>query len=276
MKASTQMVVAIFAVCSVCMADETQIWTSSATPATLGSLAFTYENGAVQTVEATPSDGGTITLSGDTITFAAGATVTMKAGGKLVFANPVAGAGLTCARTGLQRTYSGTALPAYVEGNPGVLMFENLSLDAVTPVSSQFSGVLSGVARPYFLVREAGRLEVQMQSQYLLSIYNAGQTQSAKLVLVQNGSDIYGSGLGYSLGHFRRPEVRPSGRVGKLLWKGLILSGPADCEIAELRSECGGFIAIASHSEFIIDSFCEVSGHYSTFLESDSGDGDER
>ena len=174
-------------------ADESHAWTAGASLSTLGSLALTYESGSVKTIVATPSDGGTITLTGDAITFAADATVTMAAPGKLVFLNDVAGAGLTCARTGLQRTYSGAALPAYVEGNLGALMFENLSLDAVSPVSSQFSGVLSGVARPYFIVREAGRLEVQMQSQYLFSSYNAGQTQSAKLVLVQNGADIYGS-----------------------------------------------------------------------------------
>ena len=186
-------VLAVFAMCSVCAADETHVWTSGSTPSSLGSLTFTYESGAVKTLVATPSDGGTVTLSGDAITFAADATVTMAASGTLVFSNDVSGAGLTCSRTGQQFTYSGAALPAYQDGNPGALMFENLSLYAVTPVVSRFSGGLAGVAKPYFIVREAGRLEVQMQSQHLLSNYNAGQTQSAKLVLVQNGADIYGS-----------------------------------------------------------------------------------
>ena len=186
-------ILVMFAMCSVCAADETHVWTSGTTPLSLGSLAFTYENGAVKTLVATPSDGGMITLSGDAITFATGATVTMAAPGTLVFANDVVSAGLTCSRTGQQFTYSGAALPAYQDGNPGALMFEDLSLDAVTPVVSRFSGDLIGVAKPYFFVRELGRLEVQMQSQHLLSSYNAGQTQSAKLVLVQNGSDIYGS-----------------------------------------------------------------------------------
>ena len=186
-------VLAVFAMCSVCAADETHVWTSGSTPSSLGSLTFTYESGAVKTLVATPSDGGTVTLSGDAITFAADATVTMAASGTLLFSNDVSGAGLTCSRTGQQFTYSGAALPAYQDGNPGALMFENLSLYAVTPVVSRFSGGLAGVAKPYFIVREAGRLEVQMQSQHLLSNYNAGQTQSAKLVLVQNGADIYGS-----------------------------------------------------------------------------------
>ena len=186
-------VLAVFAMCSVCAADETHVWTSGSTPSSLGSLTFTYESGAVKTLVATPSDGGTVTLSGDAITFAADATVTMAASGTLLFSNDVSGARLTCSRTGQQFTYSGAALPAYQDGNPGALMFENLSLDAVTPVVSRFSGDLAGVAKPYFMVREAGRLEVQMQSQHLLSNYNAGQTQSAKLVLVQNGADIYGS-----------------------------------------------------------------------------------
>lgn len=184
---------AAFAMCSVCAADETHVWTSGTTPSSLGSLTFTYESGAVKTLVVTPSDGGTVTLSGDAITFAADATVTMAASGTLLFSNDVSGAGLTCSRTGQQFTYSGAALPACQDGNPGALMFENLSLDAVTPVASRFSGGLAGVAKPYFIVREAGRLEVQMQSQHLLSNYNAGQTQAAKLILVQNGSDIYGS-----------------------------------------------------------------------------------
>ena len=173
--------------------DETPQWVSGDSPDSLGSLSLTYENGAVKTIVATPVGNGTITLSGDTIVFANDATVTMAAAGTLVFSNDVAGNGLSCLRTGQQFTYSGAALPAYAEGNPGALMFEDLSLDAVTPVASRFSGELAGVARPYFIVREAGRLEVQMQSQHLLSNYNAGQTQSAKLVLVQNGADIYGS-----------------------------------------------------------------------------------
>ena len=173
--------------------DETHRWTSGALPSSLGSLAFTYENGAVKTVVAAPTAGGTILLLGDAITFADGATVTMAAAGTLRFGNDVAGRGLTCARTGVHCTYSGAALPAYAEGNPGALMFTDLSLNAITPVSSRFGGTLSGVAKPYFIERAPGRIEVQMQSQHLLSNYNAGQTQAAKLVLVQNGADIYGS-----------------------------------------------------------------------------------
>ena len=173
--------------------DETPQWVSGDSPDSLGSLSLTYENGAVKTIVATPVGNGTITLAGDAIDFASDATVTMAAAGTLVFSNDVAGNGLSCSRTGQQFTYSGAALPAYAEGNPGALMFEDLSLDAVTPVASRFSGELAGVARPYFIVREAGRLEVQMQSQCFVTSYNAGQTQSAKLVLVQNGADIYGS-----------------------------------------------------------------------------------
>ena len=238
-KSSAVLLTAILSV-TCFAADESHAWTTGATPSTLGSLALTYESGSVKTIVATPSDGGTITLSGDEITFAAGATVTMSAPGKLVFLNDVAGAGLTCARTGLQRTYSGAALPAYAEGNPGALMFENLSLDAVSPVSSQFSGVLSGVAKPYFLVREAGRLEVQMQSQYLLSQYNAGQTQSAKLVLVQNGADIYGSVVwtktnGADYGDYRgRKDFSAGGTVVAGSVDNLTVALTADMDAAEI------------------------------------------
>ena len=57
-----------------------------------GKIAITYdtvETGKVKTLVATPEDGETLTVTGDAMTFAADATISMAADGKLIFANDV-------------------------------------------------------------------------------------------------------------------------------------------------------------------------------------------
>ena len=98
------------AFCAICAAfgltisasagNVTLTWDASADPlpATLGDAAtglleFTYVDGKVKTLTATPVDGGTIVLTGDTIACAASVTNTMAAAGELVFSNAVTGAG---------------------------------------------------------------------------------------------------------------------------------------------------------------------------------------
>ena len=57
-----------------------------------GKIAITYdtvETGKIKTLVATPADGETLTVTGDAMTFAAGATISMAADGKLIFANDV-------------------------------------------------------------------------------------------------------------------------------------------------------------------------------------------
>ena len=77
---------------------------ASATPLTYaaggtdldGKVVITYDTAdanKIATLVATPSGGETLTISGDAMTFAAGATISMAADGKLVFANDVASDG---------------------------------------------------------------------------------------------------------------------------------------------------------------------------------------
>ena len=98
------------AFCAICAAlglafsasagNVTLTWDASADPlpATLGNaetglLEFTYVDGKVKSLTATPVDGGSIVLTGDAISFAAAATNYMAAAGELVFSNAVTGAG---------------------------------------------------------------------------------------------------------------------------------------------------------------------------------------
>lgn len=74
--------------------DQSLTWSSSATPASLGAdgeLAFTYTDGKVQTLTATLAAGDTITLSGDTVAFAADAVVMLSGPGNFIIENTLTG-----------------------------------------------------------------------------------------------------------------------------------------------------------------------------------------
>ena len=127
------------------VANVTLTWDASATPATLGDaetglLEFTYVDGKVKTLTAAPVDGGTIVLTGDTISFAASATNTMAAAGELVFSNAVAGAGgIACTRVrdadDYTLSYSGDNLDTEY-----TVLFPNCRLEAWMPWSAGNKG----------------------------------------------------------------------------------------------------------------------------------------
>ena len=125
--------------------DVTLTWDASATPATLGDastglLEFTYVDGKVKTIIATPVDGGSIVLTGDTIAFAASATNTMAAAGELVFSNAVTGAGgMYCTRVrdadDFYLDYSGANLDTEY-----TILFPNRKLEEWMPWSAGNKG----------------------------------------------------------------------------------------------------------------------------------------
>ena len=72
-------------------ADNSYSWTAGDTSLGDGAVVLTYEEGTtdVKTLTATPADGGTITLTGDAMTFADGATITLSSSGTVSFAEQV-------------------------------------------------------------------------------------------------------------------------------------------------------------------------------------------
>ena len=126
-------------VASAVAANVTLTWDSSATPATLGSaatgqLAFTYSDGVVSNVTATPVGGGTITLTGDAMNLCTNAHIIMAAGGELVFKNKVSGLWNINAESTVQdRTleYAGANL-----GTEYTLLFPGANLDEWAPLKT--------------------------------------------------------------------------------------------------------------------------------------------
>lgn len=96
--------------------DATYTWTSSGKPASLGggAVAITYDGDTanIATLTASPSDGGTITIDGDPITFAAGATITLDSAGTVAFAQKVTTLGAATLARGddVYRVWTGTAM----------------------------------------------------------------------------------------------------------------------------------------------------------------------
>lgn len=191
---------AVALACGQVSAEVEAVWNASETPDTLagGALAFTYEDGKVKTVTATPSEGETVLLSGDTMTFAAGAEVRMASGGKLAFANALAGEGkLKVLNTAADATieYSGSLLYT----NMWTTMFVGRNLDDYRPVKSvrrSGSGVYDpGVYCPYNVKRTEVDGQKQMSIQLMTAQGANGAAFHTRALLVrlrQNGADIEG------------------------------------------------------------------------------------
>ena len=83
-------------------ADNSYSWTAGDTSLGDGAVVLTYEEGTtdVKTLTATPADGGTITLTGDAMTFADDAAITLSTSGTVSFASKVTTLGkLTLSRS---------------------------------------------------------------------------------------------------------------------------------------------------------------------------------
>ena len=175
-------------------------WKAGETPDALGdAVSFTYGNGKVRSMSVATS-GETVVMTGDPIGFAENAEVALSGNGRMVFSNKVVSAGGTLAvmRPDSQLTWageSGISLPVTDDPFQGIVVLSGVLLDELDVVSSVFDGKksdLSGLAKPYFVSRSEGRVECQLQSQ-VRAQYNAGTTQSVKLMLVQDGDDVRAS-----------------------------------------------------------------------------------
>ena len=89
-------------------------------------------------------------------------------------------------------------------------------------------------------------------------------------------SDIGSASLGNCLIVLARAEIRFPLRVIDLFRQSLIFACAAYCEIFSLRLVGCRLVAVARNSEFVVDPFCEASGHFSTFFQCGSGNWDER
>ena len=173
-------------------------WDASSTPVTLGDAAtglleFTYADGAVKTIMATPVDGGTIVLTGDAISFATSATNIMAAAGRFVISNELSGSGMVTlmnADAAAQIVYSGA--PLYT--NRWTTMFTGRQLADYAPIRSirrEGSGVYdTGIYYPYNVRRYEDGGVSYMSIQLMAS--QPTTTRALLMRLRQNGDNIEG------------------------------------------------------------------------------------
>ena len=127
-------------------ADSSYTYTAGDTSLGNGAVTITYDGNTtdIATFTANPSNGEMITLTGDPMTFAAGATFTLASSGTVAFAEKVTTKGaLTLARGDdayIVWTDITTPLP---QGDPGVLAFPGLSTNDIDACVCVVSGIPS-------------------------------------------------------------------------------------------------------------------------------------
>lgn len=182
--------------CAATNADDTDVWTAAAHPASLANDAVQIEYDSswnVTALTATPANGGTVSISGDAMPLANGAELRMAAAGKLVLANELTGSGrvvVTNADVAAQIAYDGTLLYT----NRWTTMFTGRQLADYAPVKSirrEGSGVYDqGIYYPYNVRRYEDGGVAYMSIQLMAS--QPTTTRALLMRLRQNGDDIEG------------------------------------------------------------------------------------
>ena len=198
--------------------DQSLTWSSSATPASLGAdgeLAFTYTDGKVQTLTATLAAGDTVTLSGDTIAFAADAVVMLSGPGNFIVENTLTGENgliVTNAQSAALVDFLDPTLLNHGASAAFKMVFPGCDLDDITLLYANqhlFDGrTHDGIAYasignpqinyPYMVRRmmENGekKLTCQMQACYIAG--GKWITKTVLLELKQSGANVVGRTIG--------------------------------------------------------------------------------
>ena len=161
-------------------ADASYTYTAGATSLGDKAVAITYEEGTtdIKTLTASPTDGGTVTISG-AMTFADGATITLASSGTVSFAEKVTTLGATTLARGdgAYLVWKGTAL---AEGAPGTLAFPGLKLSEI-----EFVSLVSSSNCPYAFVSELD------SGFYLFNRVTSAYVYSARVQLTERTEGLY-------------------------------------------------------------------------------------
>ena len=196
-----------------------------------GKVVITYdttEPGKIKTLVATPADGETLTVTGDAMTFAADASISMAADGKLIFANDVTADGVLalnrtdgaycdwtatkdgalskgyCLKVGTQKIFEGKSLAEWELVNAyayaDVALTRPISQQkvgnkpAVTSSDGHGTWSYANLAGKYTPIKlstsESGG--VVTRKEYVINRWCGEYTYSARLWLEQNSGDING------------------------------------------------------------------------------------
>ena len=187
-------------------------WTGGETnPGSLadGAVSLTYDDsGAIRSLIATPVDGGTIAVTGDSMNFAANAKITVAAEGRLIISNAMDCVGDLCV-TGhaglLTRSWNdgiastlGDPSQALLPTNSFKLMFADMNLDEWEPV--EFRGDIpanigNGWYFPnHFKAEHFKRKTVDGEKQMLVDLMARASdwVKAVRILLRQDGDNVCG------------------------------------------------------------------------------------
>ena len=147
-------------------------------------------DGSVSYLRMAPGENETLALTGCPIRFADGAQIIPGQGGRSCLSNEFTAAGSLSIGVPVQSYYTGQMLPS----NSYAVLFRNLRLDDISPVSTDFSKNtakgISGKGYPYFIRRSGDSMTVQFQ------MSDGTHVKGVLLELKQTGNDISGKVLG--------------------------------------------------------------------------------
>ncbi|MBR2837939.1 MAG: hypothetical protein IKE55_04090 [Kiritimatiellae bacterium] len=168
--------------------DQSYRYTPGDTSLGDGAVEITYVEGTTQiaTLVATPTDGGTITLTGTAPTFAAGATLTLAASGTVAFASKVTTKGALTLARGDNAYIVWTGESAMTENSPGVLVATGLTRNDIDFVALIPAASSADVRGPYALISGPDSTGF-----YLFNHVTASYVYSVRVQLTQENGNLY-------------------------------------------------------------------------------------
>lgn len=168
-------------------ANTAATYTAGVTSLADGKITFEYDGSDnITKMRMKPDYGETLTLTGDTLSFADGAQVVTSQQGTPVIANAVSAAGSLRLGGVTNMAWSGSVFDRYTNPNWQTVLM-NTRLDDIVPISSTGCGNGGNgktVYHPYWIVREGDTLRAEFQS------FDSTYLYGVHLELQQDGDDI--------------------------------------------------------------------------------------
>ena len=168
-------------------ANTAETYTAGVTSLAGGKITFEYDGSDnITKMRMKPDYGETLTLTGDTLSFADGAQVVTSQQGTPVIANAISAAGSLRLGGVTNMAWSGSVFDRYTNPNWQTVL-TNTRLDDIVPVSSTGCGNGGNgktVYHPYWIVREGDTLRAEFQS------FDSTYLYGVHLELQQDGDDI--------------------------------------------------------------------------------------
>ncbi len=172
---------------------DTEAYTLGDTSLANGKITFAYDDsGKITELSMKPDYGETLTLTGDTLSFAAGAQIVGARNGEACIANAITADGVVNFGPARQNfTYSGDFLPSNVVN--AVVVAANTSIEDIEIVSARYAGTggtINGFPKdvdfhPHHVNLSGGKLTAQ-----LTYSNSSTMTRCVKIELWQSGTDV--------------------------------------------------------------------------------------